>query len=208
MPTKSQTTKTMDEVAMLKALCAKERNAKAVEKTIASSVEILGSGPVQGDGINPSAQRKNKRSTMADPWFIRLGMKNLGKKIQSSGAQMGIFRLCVDQYVSGAEKEVKKLLAELLAEKGTWAEKFTDLEKKNGDLQKKHEDLVVENKNLGSKSLKTPKLKLPLQHAAGFGKAVSQLQFLYPDLKVDEVGAFKHVVEGKLVDIVVDEDEE
>ncbi|KAJ1428972.1 hypothetical protein SESBI_08693 [Sesbania bispinosa] len=267
MPPKSQTTKTMDEVPMLKALRAKEKKAKATEKNTASSVECLGTGPVQGAAsdvgsildrrfpvgqiVEKHLNRKEDRTRVH-----KVEMKNIGKKLQSSGAQMAFFGLCVDQYVRSAEKEVKNLLlenkelteklknvegdmktverlktnlkasemknTELLAEKSTWDEKFADLEKKSGDLLKKNDDLVVENKNLGNKlstltteketlvtekdsliaELEDTKAQVAMQHTAGFEKVVSQLEFLYPDLKVDEVGAFKHIVDGKLVDIV------
>ncbi|KAJ1384908.1 hypothetical protein SESBI_42120 [Sesbania bispinosa] len=334
MPPKSQTTKTMDEVAMLKALRAKEKKAKATEKNTASSVECLGTGSVQGDGGNPSTQRKKQKiddgsnpggassktppsgsiqNTTGNPlpnptfgssekwWALfndfeggtsdvgsifdrrfpvdqivekhlnrkedrtrvqKARMRNIGKKLQSSGAQMAFFGLCVDQYVGSAEKELKNLIlknkelteklknvegdmktverlktdlkasetknTELLAEKSTWDEKFADLGKKIGYLQKNNDDLVAENKNLGSKvstltteketlvaekdsllvELEDTRAQVAMQHTVGFDKVVTQLQFLYPDLIVDEVGAFKHVVDGKLMDIVVDEDEE
>ncbi|KAJ1389217.1 hypothetical protein SESBI_38492 [Sesbania bispinosa] len=335
MPPKSQMTKPMDEVAMLKALGAKERKTKAAEKNAATSVECLGAGPVQhADGTNSLEQRKKQKinegnqpgdtgtrpppsssnqnalnnptpsptSGVSDKWWAllndyegstsdvcslfdrrypidqivdkhfnlkedrtrvqKVGMKNLGKKIQSGGSQMAFFGLCVDQYVSSAEKEVKKLLlknrelteklknheddmktveklktdllasenqtAELLVEKETWIGKFSSLEKKNGDLQKKNDDLVTKNIDLENKltkltsdkealivergsliaELEDTKAQVAMQHAAGFEKAVNQLQFLYPDLKTDEVGAFKHIVDGKLVDITIDEDEE
>ncbi|KAJ1385429.1 hypothetical protein SESBI_41672 [Sesbania bispinosa] len=335
MPPKSQMTKPMDEVAMLKALRAKERKTKAAEKNAATSVECLGTGPVQhADGTNSLEQRKKQKinegnqpgdtgtrpppsssnhnalnnptpsptSGVSDKWRALLNdyegstsdvcslfdrrypidqivdkhfnlkedrtrvqkadMKNLGKKIQSSGSQMAFFDLCVDQYVSSAEKEVKKLLlknrelteklknhegdmktveklktdlqasenktAELLVEKETWAGKFSNLEKKSDDLQKKNDDLVTKNIDLENKltkltsdkealivekdsltaELEDTKAQVAMQHAAGFEKAINQLQFLYPDLKTDEVGAFKHIVDGKLVDITIDEDEE
>ncbi|KAJ1381368.1 hypothetical protein SESBI_45188 [Sesbania bispinosa] len=64
MPPKSQMTKTMDEVAMLKALRAKERKAKAAEKNAATSVEYPGTGPVQHvDGPTPWHRGKKQRLT-------------------------------------------------------------------------------------------------------------------------------------------------
>ncbi|KAJ1382526.1 hypothetical protein SESBI_44193 [Sesbania bispinosa] len=265
----------MDEVEMINVLRARERKTKATEKSGAPSIECLGTGQAQGDGGKTSTQRKKQKvndgSNPGEKHLNRkedrtrvhkFGMKNIGKKIQSAGAQMAFFGLCVDQYVGSTEKELKKLLVKnkelieklknvegdiktverlkanlqasekkstyLLAEKNTWDEKFSNLEKKNEDLQKKYDDLLVESKNLGNKvstlttekkdlaakkeslttELEDTKAQVAMQHTAGFEKAVSQLQFLYPDLKVDEVGAFKHIVNGKLVDIVVDEDEE
>ncbi|KAJ1400803.1 carboxy-terminal lantibiotic dehydratase [Sesbania bispinosa] len=192
----------------------------------------------------------------------KVGTKNIGKKLQSFGAQMAFFGLCVDQYVGSAEKELKNLLlknkelteklknaegdirtverlktdlqasekknTDLLAEKSTWEEKFSDLEKKNEELKKKGDDLLVENKNLSTKvstlttekesliaekdsltsEVEDVKAQVAMQHMAGFDKAVSQIKFSFPDRKVDEVGAFKHLVDGKLVDIILDEDEE
>ncbi|KAJ1406532.1 hypothetical protein SESBI_25076 [Sesbania bispinosa] len=334
MPPKSQTTKTMDEVEMIKALRARERKTKAAEKRSALSVECLGTGQAQGDGGKTSPQRKKQKvnddsnpggvnskpppssttqnttsnalpnplSGSSEKWWTlfndfegassdvgsifyrrfpidqivekhlnrkedrtrvhKAGMKNIGKKIQSAGSQMAFFGLCVDQYVGSAEKELKNLLVknkelteklknvegdiktverlkadlqasekkstDLLVEKSTWNEKFSNLEKKNGDLQEKYDELLVESKNLGNKvstlttekkdlaaekemltaELEDTKAQVAMHHTAGFEKAVSQLQFLYPDLKVDKVGAFKHIVDGKLVDIVIDEDEE
>ncbi|KAJ1379627.1 hypothetical protein SESBI_46734 [Sesbania bispinosa] len=273
MPPKSQTTKTMDEVEMIKALRARERKTKAAEKSGALSVECLGTGQAQGASsdvgsifdrrfpidqvVEKHLNRKEDRTRVH-----KAGMKNIGKKIQSAGAQMAFFGLCVDQYVGSTEKELKNLLVknkelteklknvegdmktverlkadlqasekkstDLLAEKSTWDEKFSNLEKKNRDLQKKYDELLVESKNLGNKvsilttekkdlaaekemlttELEDTKAQVAMQHTAGFEKVVSQLQFLYPNLKVDEVGAFKHIIDGKWVDIVVDEDEE
>ncbi|KAJ1435373.1 Inositol polyphosphate 5-phosphatase OCRL-1 [Sesbania bispinosa] len=72
MPPKSQMTKTMDEVAMLRALRAKERKAKAAEKNAATSVECPGTGPVQHvDGTNSLAQRKKKDRRREPAWRHR-----------------------------------------------------------------------------------------------------------------------------------------
>ncbi|KAJ1421257.1 hypothetical protein SESBI_13844 [Sesbania bispinosa] len=305
MPPKSQMAKPMDEVAMLKALRAKERKTKAAEKNAATSVECLGAGPVQhADGTNSLEQRKKQKinegnqpgdtgtrpppsssnqnalnnptpsptSGVSDKWWALLndyegstsdvcslfdrrypidqiidkhfnlkedrtrvqkaGMKNLGKKIQSSGELTEKLKNHEDDM-----KTVEKLktdlqasenkTAELLVEKETWAGKFSNLENKNGDLQKKN-DLVTKNIDLENKltkltsdkealivekgsltaELEDTKAQVAMQHAARFEKAINQLQFLYPDLKTDEVGAFKHIVDGKLVDITIDEDEE
>ncbi|KAJ1395048.1 hypothetical protein SESBI_33671 [Sesbania bispinosa] len=334
MPPKSQTTKTMDEVAMLKALRAREKKDKAAEKNNIPSVEYLGTGKAQGEGGTSSSQRKKQKvdddgnlgavnqkappssntqnpssTVVVNPvsgnsykwwtlfndfegatfdvgsifdrrfpieqfvekhlnrkedrvWVHEAGMKNIGKKLQPSGAQMAFLGLCVDQYVGNCEKEMKNILlknkeltekwknaegdintverlkadlvasekknTDLLAEKSTWDEKFSDLEQKNTDLKKKNEDLLVEKKNLESNvstlttekqdlingkeiaeaEVEDLKTQVAMQHTSAFEKAIAQIKFLYPDLKVDEVGAFKHVVDGKLVDIVVNEDDE
>ncbi|KAJ1417633.1 hypothetical protein SESBI_16479 [Sesbania bispinosa] len=117
---------------------------------------------------------------------------------------------------------------ELVAEKTTWDEKYSSMKKAyedvesgrktlgetNKTLERDIATLTVENKELIAgkgliiAELEDAKSQVAMQHTARFDKVVSQLKFLYPDLKVDEVGAFKHVVDGKLVDIIVDEDEE
>ncbi|KAJ1441947.1 hypothetical protein SESBI_01157 [Sesbania bispinosa] len=273
MPPKSQTTKTMDEVAMLKALRAREKKNKAAEKVNINSTEHLGTGAAQGATtdvgsifyrcfpieqiVEKNLNRKEDRARVH-----KAGMRNLGKKLQSFEAQMAFFRLCVDQYVGSEEKEMKNALLknkdlaeklknaegdiktverlktdlvasekknnELTAEKATWDEKYSNmkkayedaeagrktLEKANKTLEMTVATLTTENKGLISEKdlivaeLGDAKVEVAMQHVAGFEKAVSRLKFPYPNLKVDEVGAFKHIVDGKLVDIVIDEDEE
>ncbi|KAJ1389502.1 hypothetical protein SESBI_38237 [Sesbania bispinosa] len=88
------------------------------------------------------------------------------------------------------------------------------LEEANKTLELTVATLTIENKGLAAEKdsltadLGDAKAEVAMQHTAGFEKVVSQLKFLYPDLKVDEVGAFKHIVDDKLVDIITDEDEE
>ncbi|KAJ1418033.1 hypothetical protein SESBI_16155 [Sesbania bispinosa] len=238
MPPKSQTTKTMDEVAILKALRLREKKAKTASMNNNATGENLGA---MNQKAPPSSNVQNPSSTTAtnhvpinsDKWWSlfnefegdtsdvnsifdrrflidqivekhlnrkedrtrvhKAWMKNLGKELQSPGAQMAFFGLCVDQYVGSAEKEVKNLSL------------------KNKELTEKLKNVEGDIKTV--ERLKTDlqanaKAQVAMQHTTGFEKVISQLQFLYPDLKVDEVGAFKHIVDGKLVDIVVDEDEE
>ncbi|KAJ1419263.1 hypothetical protein SESBI_15213 [Sesbania bispinosa] len=202
MPPKSQTTKTMDVVAMLKALRAKEKKAKATEKNTASSVECLGTDPVQGDGGNPSAQRKKQKiDDGGNPG-------GASSKPPPSGSIQNTTGNTLPNLTSGSSEK--------------WWTLFNDFEGATSDVGSIFDrrfpvDQIVE-KHLNRKEDRTRdsllvelediKAQVAMQHTAGFDKAVSQLQFLYLDLKVDEVGAFKHVVDGKLVDIFVDEDEE
>ncbi|KAJ1384681.1 hypothetical protein SESBI_42304 [Sesbania bispinosa] len=47
------------------------------------------------------------------------------------------------------------------------------------------------------KELKTD---LALYHGNGFNKAIEQVKFLHPDIDLSEVGMFKEIVDGALVD--------
>ncbi|KAJ1377485.1 hypothetical protein SESBI_48852 [Sesbania bispinosa] len=272
MPPKSQTTKTMDEMAMLKALRAKERKAKAVAekkhchfRRISRNCSKL---PPSGSNQNTTGNTPpNPISGSPENWWTlfndfegpsseigsifdrrfsigqivetklnlkedrirvhKAGMKNLGKKIQSSGAQMAFFGLCVDRYVASAEKELKKALmknkelteklksvegdmktverlktdlkasetknTELVAEKATWDEKYSNMKKACEDavaekksleetnktletsvttLTAENKDLVVEKDSLVA-DLGDTKAEVAMQHAAGFENVVS-----------------------------------
>ncbi|KAJ1396745.1 hypothetical protein SESBI_32349 [Sesbania bispinosa] len=282
MPPKSQITKTMDEVAMIKALRAREKKGDGGNPSSQCKKQKVDDGGNPG-GANlkppPSGSTQNITSNAppnpvpgsSEKWwtlfndfegatsdvvsiFYRLfpidqivkkhlnrkedrtrvhkaRMKNIGKNLQSSGAQMAFFGPCVDQYVGSAEKELENLLLKNneLTEKlknvegdiKTVERLKTDLqasEKKNTDLlaEKRikvstlttEKENLISGKELADAEIGDLKAQIAMQHTFGFEKAVGQVKFLYPDLKVDEVGAFKHVVDGKLVDIVVDEDEE
>ncbi|KAJ1413154.1 hypothetical protein SESBI_19917 [Sesbania bispinosa] len=251
MPPKSQTTKTMDEVAM-------ETEGKPLHH--AKKQKIDDGGKPEGKDPNPPPSGSNQNTASntipnpvpgnSDKWWAllndfegstsdigsifdhrfpigqivekhlnqqedrvrvhRAGMKNLGKKLQSSGAQMAFFGLCVDQYVGSAEKEMKKALLK----NKELTDKLKNVEGGMKTIERLRTDLLAKNKNLVAEKdslvaeLGDIKAEVAVQHTAGFEKVVSQLKFLYPNLKVDEIGAFKHVVDGKLVDILVDEDEE
>ncbi|KAJ1381561.1 hypothetical protein SESBI_45042 [Sesbania bispinosa] len=50
------------------------------------------------------------------------------------------------------------------------------------------------------------KAEISFQYKQGFEKAVDQIKFLHPEIVIDEVGAFKEIRDGKLVDIPDDEE--
>ncbi|KAJ1387886.1 hypothetical protein SESBI_39584 [Sesbania bispinosa] len=102
---------------------------------------------------------------------------------------------------------MKKAYEEAESGRKTLGENNKTLERNIATLTAENKELIA-GKGLIIAELEDAKAQVAMQHTAGFDKAVTQLKFFYPDLKVDEVGAFKHVVDGKLVDIIVDEDEE
>ncbi|KAJ1442393.1 hypothetical protein SESBI_00748 [Sesbania bispinosa] len=50
------------------------------------------------------------------------------------------------------------------------------------------------------------KAEITFQYEQGFEKAIDQVKFLHPEIIIDEVGAFKEIRDGKLVDIPGDEE--
>ncbi|KAJ1424288.1 hypothetical protein SESBI_11732 [Sesbania bispinosa] len=86
------------------------------------------------------------------------------------------------------------------------------LEQKTASLKDASEKLKSAEEKLASKQIgqKTDtnnlKVEISFQYEVGFDKAVGQVKFLYPDLNVDEVGAFKEIKDGKLVEIPDDEE--
>ncbi|KAJ1410237.1 hypothetical protein SESBI_22152 [Sesbania bispinosa] len=280
MHPKPQVTKTMDDVAMLKALRAREKKAKVAEKKESVTVELTGikqAGPEGGtsssqrkkqnvdDGGNyqiafnqkpqPSSNTQNPTNyppnsspipANADKWWAlfndfevapktKVGSifdrrfpiesiveKHLNRKEDRSRvnkateAEMKIVERLKTDLVS-----CEKRNTELLAEKVTWDEKYSNLEKTHQDtvtekktLENTISTLTAEKQELASgkelvdAELEDVRAQVAMQHTSGFEKAISQIQFLYPDLKIDEVGAFKHIVDGKLVDIIVEDDED
>ncbi|KAJ1387258.1 hypothetical protein SESBI_40171 [Sesbania bispinosa] len=98
------------------------------------------------------------------------------------------------------EKE-KLQFAELRAEK---EKADTLLTEKSESLKAAEEKLKIEEDNRKSE-VTNLKAEISFQYEQGFEKVVGQLKFLYPDLNTEEVGAFKEIQDGKLVEIL-DED--
>ncbi|KAJ1415024.1 hypothetical protein SESBI_18383 [Sesbania bispinosa] len=233
MPPKSQTTKTMDEVAMLKALQDREKKAKAAAAINYASAGNLGTDNNQDEGGNPTSQRKKQKVDEG----VNSGALNQNvppsnnAQNPSSAAVTNLVPMNSDKWWSwfnefeGATSDVNSIfdrrftIDQIVEKHLNWKEDRTRVHKagmknlgktsifrgSNGIFQPMCRPVCGKRRE---GELEDAKAQVAMQHIAGFDKAVSQLQFLYPDLKVDGVGAFKHIVDGKLFDIVVDEDEE
>ncbi|KAJ1433229.1 hypothetical protein SESBI_06170 [Sesbania bispinosa] len=68
------------------------------------------------------------------------------------------------------------------------------------------EDNLVSEKTAYKTDSDKLKTEIAFQYEEGFDKAIGQVKFLYPDLNVDTVGAFKEIRDGKIVDIPDDEE--
>ncbi|KAJ1422190.1 hypothetical protein SESBI_13190 [Sesbania bispinosa] len=190
MPPKPQVAKTMDDVAMLKPLRAREKKTKANEKKDFASIECTGTNNAGAPSTevgslfdrrfpieNLVERHLNKKEDRAR--VNKVGLRNVRKKLQSAGAQIAFFGQCVDHGVRNMEKELKTLI--LKNKELGWKLKLAEAEMNT--MERLKTDLVSSKKR------------------------TSEL-LEEKDLKVDEVGAFKHVIDGKPVDIIVDDDEE
>ncbi|KAJ1388652.1 hypothetical protein SESBI_38919 [Sesbania bispinosa] len=256
MPHKPQVTKTMDDVAMLKALRAREKKNKVAKKKDTASTRVQGgskatekqgvtsTGP-QGGSSSMPPQKKARTEEVEHQTTLKQPTppptNNQGQPINPTPTSSFTPRSSnwwtlftdfeenvVEKYLNKKEdrdrinkanlKAAEEEKVELLKEKTTWDEKFNTLEKGHQDLISEKEttiqNLLVEKTNLmtTNEKLKSDlveaRAEVAIQHTAGFEKALSHIQFLHPDLQIDDVGVFKHVVGGKLVDIVVNDDDE
>ncbi|KAJ1399984.1 hypothetical protein SESBI_29962 [Sesbania bispinosa] len=84
-----------------------------------------------------------------------------------------------------------------------------DLETAVGEKSKACEDLLAasEQKAQLEVDLKALQAEIAIQHARGFHKAIDQVKILNPTANVKEVGVFKKIVDGKIVEESEDEDE-
>ncbi|KAJ1395224.1 hypothetical protein SESBI_33595 [Sesbania bispinosa] len=84
-----------------------------------------------------------------------------------------------------------------------------DLAAAINEKNKACEDLlaVPEQKNQLEVDLKALQTEIAIQHARGFRKAIDQVKILNPAANVEDMGVFKKIVEGKIVDESEDEDE-
>ncbi|KAJ1398049.1 hypothetical protein SESBI_31387 [Sesbania bispinosa] len=123
-------------------------------------------------------------------------------------------------------KKAKEVLSELESLRENFRNLSLEKEKIEGELadlrneKVKSDDLLAEKTKLlaaaeekilaeqkGRKE-ETDNLKaeITFQYEQGFEKAVDQVKFLHPEIVIDEVGAFKEIQDGKLVDIPDDEE--
>ncbi|KAJ1415524.1 hypothetical protein SESBI_17951 [Sesbania bispinosa] len=67
--------------------------------------------------------------------------------------------------------------------------------------------MITEQKAQLEVDLKAHQTEIAIQHARGFRKAIDQVKILNLAANVEDVGVFKKIVEGKIVDESEDEDE-
>ncbi|KAJ1412376.1 hypothetical protein SESBI_20496 [Sesbania bispinosa] len=80
-------------------------------------------------------------------------------------------------------------------------EQQTKLLQKSKEKLKESEKKLVAEQDGRKTDAETLKAEITFQYKTGFEKVIEQVKFLYPDLNVEEVGAFKEIQDGKLVEI-------
>ncbi|KAJ1415547.1 heme oxygenase-like [Sesbania bispinosa] len=164
----------------------------------------------------------------------RVEMRNVGKHLMTMGMQTAFFGYCFDSGMNSADKELKERAHKIheLTEKLKASKKAADV--KYNDLNTKYSDVIAQQLQLkkdletavGEKSkacedllaaseqkaqlevdLKALQAEIAIQHARGFRKAIDQVKILNPTTNVEEVGVFKKIVDGKIVEESEDEDE-
>ncbi|KAJ1400257.1 hypothetical protein SESBI_29641 [Sesbania bispinosa] len=68
------------------------------------------------------------------------------------------------------------------------------------------EEALAKEKEDHQRDIHNLKIEIAFQYEQGFDKAVEQVKFLYPDLKLEEVGAYKVLEDGKLVEPLEDDE--
>ncbi|KAJ1390998.1 hypothetical protein SESBI_37017 [Sesbania bispinosa] len=106
------------------------------------------------------------------------------------------------QNVSLEKGKLQGDLSDVMAEK----KKSDDLLAEKSESLRIAEEKLITEQNDRKLEVNNLKAEITFQYEQGFDKAIGQVKFLYPDLNVEEVGAFKEIQDGKLVEIPDDEE--
>ncbi|KAJ1399074.1 hypothetical protein SESBI_30601 [Sesbania bispinosa] len=155
----------------------------------------------------------NGGSGFRDSRIGKVGLINTTKMIQTFSAQSAFLGHALEIGVGMLEKEIKdkhQKMKDLANELARERKANEDLHKVRDDLkslQDKFESLSLEIKKIKTDfySLKKAKddadlVEIAFQYEQGFDKAVEQVKFLYLDLKLEVLGAYKVIEDGKLVE--------
>ncbi|KAJ1420635.1 hypothetical protein SESBI_14209 [Sesbania bispinosa] len=130
---------------------------------------------------------------------LRKRIESVSKKIEESKVKLSKMSSQVEQEL----REVKTRIAEL-------KEKFFLDGNVKLEIDIKAEKITrdaVESKLVKEvNEIVELKREMAYQYVAGFNKALDQVTFLYPDIDLTEVGPFKMIKDGKLVDCFVNPD--
>ncbi|KAJ1399953.1 hypothetical protein SESBI_29931 [Sesbania bispinosa] len=84
--------------------------------------------------------------------------------------------------------------------------KYDTLLSEKSKLLEATEEKLLAEQNGRKEDANHLKAEKTFQYEQGFEKAIDQVKFLHPEINIDEVGAFKEIQDGKLVDIPDDEE--
>ncbi|KAJ1406656.1 hypothetical protein SESBI_24880 [Sesbania bispinosa] len=153
-----------------------------------------GISTMEGELVEKNKLLKEQAEEIAKAWLVNTELESLHKKLQDVNLQKD--KLQGDLNKCKKDKESCDVLLE---------QRTASLKDASEKLKSAEEKLAAEQ--VGRKTdTHNLKVEIFVQYEVGFEKAVGQVKFLYPDLNVDEVGAFKEIKDGKLVEIPDDEE--
>ncbi|KAJ1421979.1 hypothetical protein SESBI_13307 [Sesbania bispinosa] len=153
-----------------------------------------GISSLESDLVEKNRLLKEQAETIDKARLVSTELENLRKKFQDVTLEKD--KLRGDLNNCKKEKETSDILLK---------QTTTSLKETSDKLKDAEEKLAAEQ--VGRKTdTNNLKAEISFQYEVGFEKAVGQIKFLYPDLKVDEVGPFKEIKDGELVEIPDDEE--
>ncbi|RDY00440.1 hypothetical protein CR513_16385, partial [Mucuna pruriens] len=148
---------------------------------------------------------------------VKVIRKDANNKINDLNLANEALKQEVCQYQKEEENFVKAL-AKYEKEKGRWAKVEERLEREKKELMLARDDAVdkltlveVQEKSADEEiarlngKLEDAKEEVAIQFVNGFNKAVAQMQLLYPNLDLGQLGVFKDIVDGKHENIDIEQ---
>ncbi|KAJ1382348.1 hypothetical protein SESBI_44352 [Sesbania bispinosa] len=139
---------------------------------------------------------------------LRQKLKTLGNAeniIRDLSQKLARLEVEADRVTSLSEEvdNQKSRVQELESENKTLSEEKASLSSTVSLLREEKEKIRVDfdaARNVWQVEERELKTKMALYHGNGFNKAVEQVQFLYPNLDVSQMGMFKEIINGELVE--------
>ncbi|KAJ1384008.1 hypothetical protein SESBI_42912 [Sesbania bispinosa] len=172
------------------------RNTASIAQSMAARTSFLVHG--LGHGIDvlqkENFELKQKLRVLSNSEAV---IKELTQKVSSLEVVAGRIPV-LEKDVETQMSKVRELEAtnQKLSEKTEMSSTISSLQEEKTKLSTNFEQASVVWQT-GEKELRTD---MALYHGNGFEKAISQVQLLYPNLDLSQVGMFKEIVDGSLVD--------
>ncbi|KAJ1425741.1 hypothetical protein SESBI_10818 [Sesbania bispinosa] len=131
----------------------------------------------------------------------KVDMLNTAKMVQTFTTQAAFLGHALESGVGLLEKELKEKIQKLkgsrrrgeLSDFKKEKEKSDNLQEERTKLLKTAEEKLVSEQNKRKTEVNNLKAEITFQYEQGFDKAIVQVKFLYPELNVEELGAFKEI---------------
>ncbi|KAJ1423131.1 hypothetical protein SESBI_12572 [Sesbania bispinosa] len=141
----------------------------------------------EGQPGSATQKLKEQEAEVAKAREVTSELKNLQEKFQNFTSE----KEKLEDDLAGLKNEKEKTDA-LLSEKSK--------------LLEAAEERLLAEQDGRKEDANRLKAEISFQYEQGFEKAIDQVKFLHPRIDVGEVGAFKEIVDGKLIDIPDDEE--